>query len=68
MNNYRIGGWKASDWRDIGEYSKDLFRCAADLDRGIVSGGDVFEPGDVIALVERLDTIARRLRELSKDY
>lgn len=68
MNNYRIGAWAASDWRDIGEYSQDLFRCAADLDLGIASGGDAFEPGDVIALVGRLDIIARRLRELSKDY
>nr|WP_181374837.1 hypothetical protein [Polaromonas sp. H6N] len=67
MNSHRIGGWKTSDWRDIGECSEDLFRCAANLDLGIVSGGDVFEQGDVIALVGRLDIIVRRLRELSKD-
>jgi len=68
VNNYRIGKWKESDWRDIGKLSKDLFRCAADLDRGIVSGGDIFEPGDISALAKRLDIIARRLRELSDDY
>lgn len=68
MNNYKTHGWQNRHWRDVEDYSKDLFRCAADLDRGIVSGSDTFEPGDVRALARRLEIISRRLRELSDDY
>lgn len=68
MKNYKIDGWKESDWQDVEDYSKDLMRCAADLDNGIGTGGGSFEPGDVMALVGRLDIIARRLREIASDY
>lgn len=68
MNNYKTDGWQSQDWREVVEYSKDLQRCATDLTTGIDCGRDIWEPADVIAVVERLDIIARRLRELSRDY
>lgn len=67
MKSYRIGKWRESNWRDIDRSSKDLFRCAAEMDRGIVSGGDTFQAGDVASLVKRLDIIVCRLRELSNE-
>lgn len=68
MNNFKIDGWQPRHWRDVEDYSKDLARCAADLTSGIDSGPAAFEPDDVIALVGRLDIIARRLREIASDY
>jgi hypothetical protein len=68
MNNFKIDGWQPRHWRDISDYSKDLGRCSADLINGIDSGPAAFAPDDVIALVGRLDIIARRLREIASDY
>lgn len=68
MSNYKIDGWQHRHWRNVRKSSKDLSRCAADLDISVISGEDTLKPVDVLAFARKLETISKRLRALLDDY
>lgn len=68
MQNYTYDGWKESDFTAIADYSADIASASLDLDNAVGSGGGSLTPDDVLALVMRLETATKRLREIAHGY
>lgn len=68
MRNWNLDGWKEIDWQAVEVYSRALTKTASDLDNGVGGGGGGFTPHELLDLADRADAIAKRLRELAKNY
>jgi hypothetical protein len=61
-------GWTKLDWDAVGIYSRALTKAASDLDNRAGSSGSDFSPHELLDLADCADAIAKRLRELAKNY
>lgn len=61
-------GWGTLDWETVGIYSRAATKAAQELDNDIGSGGGGFPPCNVHEYADRLEAIAKRLRQLADGY
>jgi len=67
-HDWNKDGWQFLDWRTVGVYSRALTKVASDLEDEIKGGAEKLTPHDLLDIADRADAIAKRLRELAKNY